>query len=72
TLQAVGEVRFGMGGALFYGLYMAILWGVFLFLWEDLGYRFGVEYWMTKLAGLSGHSTKAERLKEGRHAPRPR
>lgn len=70
TLQAVGDIRFGMGGALFYGFYIAVLWGVFLFIWEDLNYRFGIEYWMTRLLSLTGKSTKAARLKAGRDATR--
>jgi hypothetical protein len=44
---------------------LAILWGLFLKFWEKKGYRYGLEWIMTKLLAKVGYSSKRNKLMGG-------
>lgn len=56
----ISDLFFDIPKALLYGLSLALLWGVFLKFWQKADYRYGLEYWYTKI--LKG-SMKADKLK---------
>jgi hypothetical protein len=59
------SLSFGLGGALAYGLILALLWGILLWRWERSGYRYGLEYWLCRLLAPFGHSAKQDKLSSG-------
>jgi len=59
------DLRFGLGGSLLYGFLLAILWGLFLKLWEKKGYKYGLEYFYCRILSRFGQSAKAAKLRGG-------
>jgi hypothetical protein len=53
-------------GALLYGLFLAILWGLILYLWQKKQYKYGIEWIHSTLSNQFGRSTKLLKLK-GEH-----
>lgn len=53
---------FGIAGALLYGLCLAFLWGLALFLWEQAHYKFTLEYFIARLMNKVGRTQKSEKL----------
>ena len=58
----VPSLSFDIFGALSYGLILALLWGIVLIAWEKTGYRYGIEYWISKGLRKVGKSEKQEKL----------
>ena len=48
--------------ALLFGLTLAILWGVVLIMWEKVGYKYGIEYFYTRILRSTGGSEKENKL----------
>ncbi len=58
------DLELSLGGALFYGLILAICWGFILMLWEKRSYRGTLESGYGRLvARFGGASSKAEKLR---------
>ncbi|PKM84326.1 MAG: hypothetical protein CVU86_07780 [Firmicutes bacterium HGW-Firmicutes-11] len=57
------ELSFTIGQSLLYGLSIAILWGIFLILWEKSHYRYGIEYWYAWWIDRKSSSTKGAKLR---------
>jgi len=55
-------LSFGMDTSLIYGFLLAISWGLFLMLWEMIGYRYGLEHLFCRIMNRFGSSAKAEKL----------
>jgi hypothetical protein len=51
-------------GALAFGLILALFWGVILILWEKVGYKYGIEYFYTRILKKYGGSVKEDKLLE--------
>jgi hypothetical protein len=51
-------------GALAFGLILALFWGVILILWEKVGYKYGIEYFYTRILKKYGGSVKEAKLLE--------
>jgi hypothetical protein len=50
--------------ALAFGLILALFWGVILILWEKVGYKYGIEYFYTRILKKYGGSVKEAKLLE--------
>ncbi|PKK92598.1 MAG: hypothetical protein CVV61_08915, partial [Tenericutes bacterium HGW-Tenericutes-6] len=57
-------LAFDIPGSLTFGLILALLWGVALIVWEKSGYKFGIEYFYTRVLKKVGDSAKADKLTE--------
>lgn len=55
-------LELGIPGALVFGTILALLWGVFLILWETKNYRYGIEWLHTHFVKTTGGSTKRAKL----------
>ncbi|MDW7658496.1 MAG: hypothetical protein SCM11_15105 [Bacillota bacterium] len=63
---AVPELRLGIGGALLFGLVLALMWGFFLVLWEKRKYAGSIEYFYGLVVSRLGRfSSKADKLLKG-------
>jgi hypothetical protein len=60
----IPSLSFDIPSALAFGLTLALLWGVVLMLWEKNGYKYGIEYFYTRVLRKTGGSVKAEKLTE--------
>ena len=58
----VPGLSFGIGGALLYGLLLALLWGLVLRQWEKAYYRFTLEYGIAMLMNRFGRTLKLDKL----------
>lgn len=61
-IQAIYPIHFNMLITLIYGISLAILWGLWLKLWEKNGYRYGLEWIMGKILSRVSPSSKLEKL----------
>jgi hypothetical protein len=59
-------LAFSMTEAIIYGICLASVWGFALMLWEKSNYKYGLEYWYSRLTGRFGGSTKDAELKSRR------
>ena len=64
-ITQIYPVYFNIPVTLIYGVTLAILWGLFLKFWEKKGYRYGLEWIMTKLLAKVGYSSKRNKLMGG-------
>lgn len=60
----IPSLAFDIPGSLTFGLILALLWGVVLIIWEKFGYKYGIEYFYTRVLKKYGGSAKADKLKE--------
>ncbi|PKM63890.1 MAG: hypothetical protein CVU96_05580, partial [Firmicutes bacterium HGW-Firmicutes-20] len=60
----IPSLAFDIPGSLTFGLILALLWGVALIVWEKSGYKFGIEYFYTRVLKKVGDSAKADKLTE--------
>jgi hypothetical protein len=58
------DIHFSIGNSLLYGFILAVLWGVFLQVWEKRQYRYGLEYGYTQLLKGFGRSEKESKMGE--------
>ncbi len=58
------NISLDIPGALLFGLTLALIWGVFLMVWEKSGYKYGIEYFYTRFLRPSGGSEKEDKLLE--------
>lgn len=58
----IPDLAFDIPSALLFGLTLALGWGLMLKIWEKSGYKYGVEYFYTKILKSTGGSLKAEKL----------
>ncbi len=70
-INQITPVKFSIPGALLYGLFLALLWGFFLMLWEKKQYRFGLEWAIGKWTSLVSPSSKALKLEGKQDASHP-
>lgn len=57
------NIAFNIPQALLFGLILAICSGLFLIIWEQSGYKYGIEYLYGKVLSKTGGSLKTEKLK---------
>lgn len=60
----IPSLTFDIPSALLFGLILALLWGIILTQWEKVGYKYGIEYFYTRILNRFGGSAKAEKLSE--------
>jgi hypothetical protein len=58
------NISLDIPGALLFGLTLALIWGIFLMVWEKSGYKYGIEYFYTRFLQPSGGSEKEDKLLE--------
>jgi hypothetical protein len=60
----IPSLAFDIPSALLFGLILACSWGIFLMKWQKVGYKYGIEYFYTRILSKFGGSAKAEKLAE--------
>jgi hypothetical protein len=58
----VPSLAFDIPGSLTFGLILAVAWGFVLIVWEKTGYKYGIEYFYTRILKKYGGSAKADKL----------
>jgi len=56
-------LQFSLSGSLMYGFCLAMSWGLFLIFWEKKQYRYGIEYYYSKIMNYYGKSAKHDKLR---------
>ncbi len=56
-------IQFSLSGSLLYGFCLAMSWGLFLIFWEKKQYRYGIEYYYSKILNYFGESAKYDKLR---------
>jgi hypothetical protein len=62
-LSLIFTINLSIPGAILYGLIMAIIWGLWLMIWEKKKYIYGIEWLHSRMLKTFGQSTKASKLK---------
>ncbi|PKM66211.1 MAG: hypothetical protein CVU94_07700 [Firmicutes bacterium HGW-Firmicutes-19] len=62
----IPSLAFDIPGSLTFGLILALLWGIVLMIWEKSGYKFGIEYFYTRILKKYGGSAKEDKLVENK------
>jgi hypothetical protein len=57
------DFSLGIPGAILYGLFLALLWGVVLYFWQKKQYKYGIEWMHSSLLSRFGSSSKLLKLK---------
>jgi hypothetical protein len=56
-------IHFSLSASLLYGFCLAMSWGLFLIFWEKKQYRYGIEYFYSKITNYFGNSAKQDKLR---------
>ena len=57
------DFSLGIPGALLYGLFLGLMWGLILYFWQKKQYKYGIEWMHSSLMSRFGRSTKLLKLK---------
>ena len=62
AINLVFDIKLSIPGALLYGFSLAMIWGLFLYIWEKKKYRYGIEWLHSILLSKYGNSSKKDKL----------